>query len=140
MIVLDTNIISEIMRPKPDDTVIEWLNQQNSLDLFVNSISIAEISYGLYVLPNGKRKQQLQTRFEQFINNGFQFRILTFDEQAARMYGKVMGEAKRTGHPMSIADGQIAAIALTNDFAVATRNIKDFSYCGVRLVNPFNER
>lgn len=138
MIVIDTNIISETMRPKPNRKVIAWLNQQHSLDLFVSSISIAEISYGLYVLPDGKRKQQLHIRFEQFINNAFQFRLLTFDEPAARMYGRVMGEAKRTGHPMSIADGQIAAIALANDFAVATRNIKDFNYCGVRLVNPFD--
>lgn len=137
MIILDTNIISEVMRPKPDQKVIAWLNQQNSVNLFVSSISLAEINYGLYVLPQGKRKQQLQVRFEQFVNKAFQYRILDFNEQAAKVYGKVMGEGKLIGRPMSVPDGQIAAIALINGFVVATRNVKDFRYCGVEVVNPF---
>jgi len=91
----------------------------------------------LYVLPHGKRRQQLQIRFEQFVSQAFQFRLLDFDERAANIYGNVMGEAKLTGHPMSIPDGQIAAIALTHGFAVVTRNIKDFKYSGVMLINPF---
>lgn len=137
MILLDTHILSEMMRPKPDTGVISWLNQQDSQGLFICSISIAEISYGLYVLPKGKRKKQLQQRFELFIRKAFQFRLQGFDEQAANLYGNVMGEAKLTGHPMSIADGQIAAIALVNSFTLATRNIKDFKHSGVRLINPF---
>ena len=137
MMLLDANILSEMVRPRPDANVILWLNQQDSQDLFISSISIAEISYGLYVLPHGKRKQQLQIRFEQFVSQAFQFRLLDFDERAANIYGNVMGEAKLTRHPMSIPDGQIAAIALTNGFAVVTRNIKDFKYSGVMLINPF---
>lgn len=137
MMLLDTNILSEIMRPKPNVDVILWLNQQDSQSLFISSISIAEISYGLYVLPKGKRRQQLNIRFEQFVRKAFQFRLLDFDEQAASIYGKVMGEAKLTGHPMSIADGQIAAVALTKGFTLVTRNIKDFKYSGIMLINPF---
>ena len=137
MMLLDTNILSEMMRPRPDARVILWLNQQDSQNLFISSISIAEISYGLYVLPHGKRRQQLQVRFEQFVSQAFQFRQLDFDERAAYIYGNVMGEAKLAGHPMSILDGQIAAIALTHGFTVATRNIKDFKYSGVMLINPF---
>lgn len=137
MMLLDTNILSEIMRPKPNVDVILWLNQQDSQSLFISSISIAEISYGLYVLPKGKRRQQLKIRFEQFVRKAFQFRLLDFDEQAASIYGKVMGEAKLTGHPMSIADGQIAAVALTKGFTLVTRNIKDFKYFGIMLINPF---
>jgi predicted nucleic acid-binding protein len=137
MMLLDTNILSEMMRPKPDANVILWLNQQDSQGLFVSSISIAEICYGLYVLPKGKRKQQLQLRFERFIRRAFQFRVLDFNEQAASLYGNVMGEAKLTGHPMSIADGQIAAITLAKGFTLVTRNIKDFKYSGVMLINPF---
>ena len=137
MMLLDTNILSEMMRPKPNDDVILWLNQQDSQGLFISSISIAEISYGLYVLPKGKRKQNLQQRFELFVRKAFQFRLLDFNEQAGNIYGKVMGEAKLTGHPMSVADGQIAAIALAKGFTLVTRNIKDFEYSGVVLINPF---
>lgn len=139
MMLLDTNILSEMMRPRPDKRVISWSNQQHSQDLFISSISIAEISYGLYVLPEGKRSQQLQQRFEQFVRKAFQFRLLGFDEQAANMYGSVMGEAKLTGHPMSVADGQIAAISLVKCFTLVTRNTKDFKYSGVMLINPFEE-
>ena len=137
MFVLDTNIISEVMRPQPDQKVVDWLNQQNSVTLFVSSISIAEINYGLYILPQGNRKRLLQTRFNQFIDKAFRYRILDFDEQAANIYGEVMGEGKLKGHPMSVPDGQIAAIALLNKFAVASRNVKDFKYCGVEIINPF---
>jgi predicted nucleic acid-binding protein len=137
MMLLDTNILSEMMRPKPNDDVILWLNQQDSQGLFISSISIAEISYGLYVLPKGKRKQNLQQRFELFVRKAFQFRLLDFNEQAGNIYGKVMGEVKLTGHPMSVADGQIAAIALAKGFTLVTRNIKDFEYSGVVLINPF---
>lgn len=137
MILLDTNIVSEFMRATPDENVIAWLNAQQSSELFLSSITIAEIGYGLYVLPNGKRKKQLQNRFEQFIKNAFSYRILDFTEQAAQNYARVMGEKQQAGRPMSVPDGQIAAIALTNGFALATRNIKDFEDCGLELINPF---
>ena len=137
MMLLDTNILSEMMRPSPDANVISWLNQQDSQTLFVCSISIAEICYGLYILPKGKRKQQLQHRFDRFINQAFQFRLLYFDQHAASTYGDIMGEAKLTGHPMSIPDGQIAAIARMKGFTLVTRNIKDFQYTGIPLINPF---
>ena len=133
----DTNILSEMMRPKPSMDVILWLNQQDSQNLFISSISIAEISYGLYVLPRGRRRQQLQQRFELFVRKAFQFRLLDFDELAANIYGNVMGEAKLTGHPMSIADGQIAAITRAKGLTLVTRNIKDFKYSGLMLINPF---
>lgn len=138
MILLDTNIVSEVMRPNPSFDVIAWLNLQQSPHIFLSSISIAEIGYGLYILPNGKRKQQLQLRFEQFIKNAFSCRVLSFTEQSARVYSALMGERRQLGRPMSIPDGQIAAIALANGFAVATRNTKDFEYCDLELINPFD--
>ena len=137
MLLLDTNILSEMMRPKPNAKVIAWLNQQSSQALFISSISIAEIHYGLYMLPSGKRKQQLQQRFEQFVHQAFQFRLLDFDGPSANLYGNVMGEAKLNGHPMSIADGQIAAITLAHNFVLVTRNTKGFKHSGVELINPF---
>jgi len=137
MMLQDTNILSEMMRPCPDASVISWLNWQDSQTLFVCSISIAEICYGLYILPTGKRKQQLKHRFDQFISQAFQFNLLDFDQHAASIYGDIMGESKLTGHPMSIPDGQIAAIARMKGFTLITRNIKDFQYTGVPLINPF---
>ncbi|WP_299881632.1 type II toxin-antitoxin system VapC family toxin [uncultured Cocleimonas sp.] len=137
MILLDTNIVSEMMRPDPNSNVISWLNEQQTPQLFLSSITIAEVGYGLYVLPEGKRKQQLQLRFEQFTKKAFSYRILDFTEQAAKNFARVMGDKHQAGRPMSVPDGQIAAIALANGFALATRNIKDFEDCGVELLNPF---
>ncbi len=137
MIVLDTNVISEVMRPHPSEAVVAWLNQQPGTNLFITSISLAEIGYGLRVLADGQRRRNLQNRFEEFVSQGFEYRILNFDAAAARVYSEIMGYKKEIGSPMSFPDGQIAAIALANRFKLATRNIKDFGHCGLDLVNPF---
>lgn len=125
------------MRPKPDAKVIAWLNQQQSSQLFLSSISIAEIGYGLFFLPEGKRKKLLQSQFNKFTQKAFSQRILDFNEESAKVYAKVMGESRQAGRPMSVPDGQIASIALTQGFILATRNIKDFEDCSVELLNPF---
>jgi toxin FitB len=136
---LDTNIVSEVMRPKPSDNVLNWLNQNSNLGLFVSSITIAEICYGLRILPIGQRRQQLEMSFEQFISKGFTGRILVFDEIAARIYAEIMGSCKEKDYPMSLPDGQIAAIAKANQLILATRNISDFKCCEIKLMNPFEE-
>lgn len=137
MIILDTNIISEFMTSPPANPVLKWLNAQSAITLHITSISIAEISFGLYVMPKGRRRQLLEDRFEQFITTAFKTRILSFDEAAAHIYGEIKGYRKEIGRPLSDLDGQIAAIARTREFAVATRNTKDFEGCGIRLINPF---
>lgn len=137
MIVLDTNVISEVMRPHPSETVVAWLNQQPGTNLFITSISLAEIGYGLRVLADGQRRKNLQNRFEEFVSQGFEYRMLNFDAAAARIYSEIMGYKKEIGCPMSFPDGQIAAITLANRFMLATRNIKDFNHCGLDLINPF---
>lgn len=136
-ILLDTNVISEVMRPNPSGNVINWLNNRNNTGLYISSITIAEIGYGLRILPEGHRRQLLQSRFEQFISQGFADNIITFDESAARAYAEIMGTRKEMGRPMSLPDGQIAAIAQTNFLSLATRNIADFESCGIELINPF---
>ena len=93
--------------------------------------------YGLRILPIGKRRQLLQVRFEQFVSEGFAGRIIDFNELAARAYAEIMAMCKEKGRPMSLPDGQIAAIAQTNHLALATRNITDFEACGIQLINPF---
>jgi predicted nucleic acid-binding protein len=138
MILLDTNIISELMKTTPHPSVLAWINQQLNDTLFICSITVAEISYGLKVLPTGQRQKLLETRFEQFTTQAFYERILSFTTVAAQLYGEIMGYRKTLGRPLSILDGQIAAIALANNMAVATRNIKDFNDCGLELINPFD--
>jgi toxin FitB len=137
MILLDTNIVSELMKAAPSERVLAWLNDQDNEHLFISSITIAEISYGLRVLPDGKRRKLLEMRFEQFLNQAFAARVLEFDEAAAHIYGNIMGYRKEQGQPLSILDGQIAAIGLANNFAIATRNIKDFTNLAIELINPF---
>lgn len=139
MIILDTNIISEMMKVNPTQSVISWLNKQATATLFITTITIAEITYGLHALPAGARRKMLENAFQQTLNEGFSHRILSFDEKAAHLYGEMMGDRKALGRPLSILDGQIAAIARSQHAKLATRNSRDFIQCGVELINPFNE-
>lgn len=137
MIILDTNIVSEMMKTAPSRTVLDWLNAQDAASLYVTTITLAEIGYGLRLLPDGQRRRLLAERFDQFIARAFDQRILSFDEAAARAYGDIMGHRKELGRPISVTDGQIAAIARANGFSIATRNIKDFEDSQIALINPF---
>ncbi len=125
------------MTSPPASQVLEWLNNQNVTSLYLTTITIAEIHYGLSIMPKGKRRSLLAERFEQFTKAAFEQRILSFDDDSARVYGKLMGHRKQLGRPMSTLEGQIAAFARTNGFQLATRNIKDFEECQVKLINPF---
>jgi hypothetical protein len=138
VILLDTNIVSAIMAPAPPPVVIDWLNRQETVTLYLSTITIAEIGYGLWAMRDGKRRRTLEDKFERFVADGFEQRLLYFDERSARLYAEVMGRRKAIGRPMSVLDGQIASIARANDLAVATRNIRDFEECGLDLINPFD--
>jgi predicted nucleic acid-binding protein len=137
MILLDTNVVSEVMKTRPTDVVVAWLNGQDSAKLYVSAITIGEIVYGLRILPDGKRRSGLRERFERFVSVAFDQRVLPYDEPAARIYGELMGDRKELGLPMSLPDGQIAAIASLNRLAVATRTVVDFDNCGIEVINPF---
>ncbi len=137
MIILDTNIISEIMRQLPNEKVLAWLDKQEATDLFITAITIAEISYGLHVLPEGNRRSALEGSFNKAINEAFNNRVLTFDKAAGYHYGEIMSYRKSLGRPLGVCDGQIAAIARIHGFSLTTRNIKDFSDCHLELINPF---
>lgn len=137
MIILDTNIISEMMKLSPAPAVVAWLDKQNVTDIFITTITIAEIVYGLHSLPEGNRRQLLEEAFNKAILEAFMHRILLFDEEAAHCYGKLMAQRKKIGRPLSILDGQIASIAYVRSAMVASRNTRDFSDCGLQLVNPF---
>jgi predicted nucleic acid-binding protein len=137
MILLDTHVVSEVMKARPAEAVVAWLNGQDSEKLYVSSITIGEIAYALRLLPDGKRRSGLRQRFEQFIALAFDQRVLNYDESAARIFGELMGDRKELGLPMSVPDGQIAAIARRDHLSVATRNVLDFEDCGIEVINPF---
>ncbi len=137
MIIIDTNIVAELMKASPAGEVVSWMNDQEASGLFLTTITLGEIGYGLEILPQGKRRLQLEQGFERVIAEAFTGRILAFDEEAARLYGVLMGRRRAIGRPLSILDGQIASIARTRGYAVATRNVRDFVECGVDILNPF---
>ncbi len=137
MIVLDTNVLSEMMREAPASSVVAWLNDQDASLLFLTAVTVGEIRYGLRALPQGKRRRFLEEGFERILAEAFPGRILAFDEAAAHRYGEIMGRRKEIGRPLAILDGQIASIAWSNGCSVATRNVQDFIECGVDVINPF---
>jgi predicted nucleic acid-binding protein len=139
VILLDTNVVSEAMRVVPDPRVLRWLNESETSDLYLSTITIAEVAYGLQILPQGRRRDAISERFQQFVNRGFSHRVLSFDEPAAFVYGEIMARRKSLGRPMSVPDGQIAAIAKTHSLVVATHNVGDFEPTGIELVNPWGD-
>jgi predicted nucleic acid-binding protein len=138
MIVVDTNVISEVMRGRPSEQVVAWLNAQNAALLFVTTVTIGEVLYGLNMLPDGRRLDRLRGAFESYLLRGFGRRVLAYDEAAARAYADILAGRRRLGRPLDIAHAQIAAIARARGYAVATRNSRDFEGVGLDLINPFD--
>ncbi len=136
MILLDTNVLSELTRPRPAPQVVRWL-ERNEPRLALPTITLAELRYGIARLPAGRRRASL-LRFWRMTRDRFRGRIFSFDERAAEVYGDVAAEAARKGVRLNVADGQIAAIALVHRIPVATRDTSDFEASGVSLVNPWD--
>jgi toxin FitB len=126
-----------MMRPLPNINVLDWLNRQESTALFLSTLTIAEIDFGICVLPNGKRRKALDDGFTRLVTEAFAGRLWTFDVAAARVYGPIMSTRQSKGRPLSVVDGQIAAIARSHGASVATRNVRDFEGCGIKVENPF---
>ena len=137
MIILDTNVVSEPMKPNGDPAVRAWLDRQAAETLYLTATSLSELLTGVELLPEGKRKQGLATALSGLMLRLFGSRILLFDQQAAITYASLIGRAKASGHPISVADGQIAAIAKTHGFTVATRDTTPFTSVGVSILNPW---
>lgn len=138
MIVLDTNTLSETMKPLPSDPVLRWLASQEPTSTFLTFVTQAEILYGLELMPVGRRRQRLADAAEEVFTEDFRGRILPFDELSAREFAKILATRKAAGGPMSQFDAMIAAIARSHGAALATRNSDDFEDCGIRLINPWN--
>ena len=137
MILLDTNVLSELVRPEVDPVVLTFLRRRPQPTLFTSSVCQAEIRFGLARMPAGRRRNELAGRFS-VLFGGFTSRVLAFDSTAAAFYGTVRAAREATGRPIEVEDAMIAATARAYGVAIATRNIGDFVECGVRVVNPWS--
>jgi hypothetical protein len=139
VILVDTNVVSEPLKARADPRVVAWLDRQTADALFISTISVSEILFGVASLAAGKRCNRLAAAFENAILRLFAGRILSFDLEAARAYASLMSAARGRGVPIPIVDGQIAAIAKANGFSVATRDEAPFRAVGLNVVNPWTE-
>jgi predicted nucleic acid-binding protein len=137
MIVLDTNVLSELMRANPDEMVLAWLDSQNSQDLYTTAITVAELSYGVARLAHGKRKTALRGAIESMLEGELAGKILPFNTHSARGYAMLVAECEARSRAISSADAQIAAICHVHDAVLATRNGKDFEATGVAIIDPW---
>lgn len=138
MIILDTNVLSELMRPRPSPNVIGWIAAQTGAELFTTSITEAEIFFGIELLGQGKRREQLTKIAQAIFAEDFSGRVVGFDSDAARAFARIGAQRRVLGRPMSQADAQIAAIVLVRKAKLATRDVSDFLDCGVEIVDPWH--
>ena len=138
MIVLDTNVVSEPLKPHPDAVVIRWLDRQAPATLYLTTISQAELLAGVLALPAGKRRTELQKVLYSELSTLFADRILAFSERSAAAYAHVVSAAHAAGNPIHFADAAIAAVAVEHNFMLATRNARDFKGTSVRLLDPWS--
>jgi len=137
MIILDTNVISELMQLHPSPRVMDWFARQSWEEIFTTSVTEAEIFYGIELLPEGKRRESLLAAAESVFAKELEGRVLGFDSYAARAFSKIAPNRRAVGRPISQLDAQIAAIAWFHDASLATRDIADFRDCGVDVVDPW---
>ncbi|MCB8839370.1 type II toxin-antitoxin system VapC family toxin [Aurantimonas sp. VKM B-3413] len=136
MIVLDTNVVSEAMKPEPDPTVREWLDEQAAETLYISSVTVAELLFGIGALPEGRRKKKLAATFDEMLPL-FDGRILAFDTDAAGRYADLAVAVRKAGRGFPTPDGYIAAIATAHGFTVATRDASAFNAAGVPIIDPW---
>jgi toxin FitB len=139
MIVLDTNIVSEVLRPVPEPRVLDWLEEQPPSSVFTTAVTQGEILYGIRLLPDGQRRRKLWEAANEIFNEDFAGRVLRFDSEAARAYAEIGASRRSAGGPISQFDATIAAITRSHGAILATRNAKDFEGCGIHVVNPWTQ-
>lgn len=138
MIVLDTNVLSEIMKPTADPHVVEWVDALALEETAITSVTVAEILYGVGRMPHERRRRELLAATENIVGQDFQNRVFSFDAAAAVEYATLVLARESHGRPISMADAQIAAICRVHESTLGTRNQRDFEGTGVRTVNPWN--
>ena len=138
MIVVDTNVVSELMRLAPSTAVMAWFTEQDSALLYLTAVSEAELRAGAAILPAGRRRDRLAAEIDGVIGDDFAGRVLPFDSGAAKAYASIAASRRSAGRPILDADCRIAAIARARDAAVATRNSGDFEQCGIAVIAPWS--
>jgi predicted nucleic acid-binding protein len=139
MIVLDTNVLSELMKLHPVPQVVAWVAQQSGTELFTTTITEAEIFYGIELLARGKRREALQSAAEAMFTQDLAGRVLGFESDAARIFSKLAAQRRALGRPISHADAQIASITRARRAKLATRNQSDFADCGIDVIDPWSK-
>jgi predicted nucleic acid-binding protein len=139
MIVLDTNVLSELLRPVPEARVLAWLENQPPASIFTSAVTQGEILYGIRLLPDGQRRSKLWDAAVAIFGEDFAGRVLSFDVDAAEAYAEIGALRRVAGRPISQFDAVIAGITLSRGASLATRNTKDFEGCGIQVVNPWVE-
>jgi predicted nucleic acid-binding protein len=137
MIVLDTNVISELIHPRGEPRVVAWTDEQQAGEVYLTAITTAELRYGVARLPDGRRRTDLTERLKLVIEEDFADRILSFDDDAAAHYASIVTDRERRGLAISMADAQIAAICRHHGASLSTRNTKDFTHTGVTVIDPW---
>ena len=137
MIILDTNVVSEVLRPAPAAEVMAWMAEQSGPHFYLTTITEAELRHGVALLPAGRRRKSLSQLIDEILDHDFHDRVLPFDRAAAHAYAMIAAERRAAGKPIAQLDCQIAAIARAGGFSVATRNIQDFANCGISLIDPW---
>jgi predicted nucleic acid-binding protein len=137
MIILDTNVLSELLRPEPAKQVERWLSAQDGAKVYLTTVGEAELRHGVALLPAGTRRNALTTAIEGLLDEDFRDRILPFDRAAARAYATIAATRRAAGRPISQFDCQNAGIARTHEATVATRNTSVYEGCGVELIDPW---
>ncbi len=137
MIVLDTNVLSEILRANPEPLVLDWVANQPRASLFTTTITKGEILYGIRLLADGKRRRGLWEAAQKIFSDDFERQVLSFDSDAADMYGEIAAARRLAGKPISQFDAMIVSMARAHGASLATRNVRDFEDCGVQIVNPW---
>jgi toxin FitB len=138
MIVLDTNVLSEALRPVPEPSVLDWLENQPRASLFITTVTRGEILYGIRLLADGKRRRGLWEAVKKIFDADFADQVLSFDSDAADMYADIAASRRTAGKPISQFDAMIVAMARSRGAGLATRNVKDFEDCGVDIINPWS--
>lgn len=137
MVILDTNVVSEALRPYPSRRVQEWVEAQPQVSLYLTTISQAEMLVGARLLPGGRRRALLESAINLTFEVEFRGRVLAFDSAAARMFAMIVADRHRLGRPINYMDAQIAAIARSNGASIATRDLQGFANCGVDVIDPW---
>jgi predicted nucleic acid-binding protein len=139
MIVLDTNVLSEALRPAPEPSVLDWLANQPRASLYITTVTRGEILCGIRILADGKRRRGLWDAATKIFDADFADQVLSFDSEAADMYADIAASRRTAGKPISQFDAMIVAMARSRGASLATRNAKDFENCGVDVINPWKD-